>query len=224
MKPTNKKERAKAYNKVIGFFILSLALAILVGFSTINADSIANKKSASDLAKKEAEDKYERDILAPRLLDASTTLDKISTADENKENLDELNQKIGKLLVEARDNLVKDDSWKAQMVQNILKVYSDLHVAYKKQLDLNKQLADCQNNTQGGNMDLQRCLSENKDLKQELNMIRLTGGGAASGGAASSGGSTAQLDKQLAQANEDLRKCKLQNRSLETEINKLKRK
>ncbi len=219
MKAVNNKERAKAYNKVIGLFLLSLALALLVGFSTMNSDAIANRKSAADLAKKEAEEKYERDILAPRLLDASATLDKIPTADENKENLDELNQKVGKLLVEAKDNLVKDESWKSGMHQNILKVYSDLHVAYKQQIELTKQLADCQNNTQGSNVDLQRALTENKELKQELNLLRLTGGGGTSGG-----GSTAQLEKQLNQANEDLRKCRLQNRSLETEINKLKNK
>ncbi len=218
MKPVNKKERAKAFNKVIGLFVLSLVLALLVGFTTMFEGNLSDRQSVSQLKQREAQETWERETLSPNLLEASATLDKVPTAAQNKENLDELNNKIGLLLVEAKKNLVIDDTWKSILYQDILKVYSDLHVAYKKQLQLEEQLVACQNNTQGSNVDLQRYISEVKELKQENLLLKATGGGGGGGG----GGNTAQLQSVLDKAQEDLRKCRLQNKSLETEVNKLR--
>jgi hypothetical protein len=72
------------------------------------------------------------------------------------------------------------------------------------------------NNTQGSDVQLQRCLDEKRSLQNELTMLKLTGGG---GGG---GGNTAELERNLRNANEQLRQCKLENKSLLSEITKLR--
>lgn len=219
MEPLNKKERAKAFNKVIGFFLLSLALAILVGFTTMNVNKLAESKSMNELKKLRDDLKFQQEIFAPNIDQATKIMAKVPVAKESGENSEILHQDIATLLSTTKNSTAVDESWESKMYQNILKVYSDLQLAYKEQTKLKEQLDDCMNNTQGSDVQLQRCLDEKRNLQNELTMLKLAGGGGGGGG-----GNTAEIEKNLRTANEQLRQCKLENKSLLSEISKLRNK
>jgi hypothetical protein len=42
MKPLNSRERAKAFYKVAGLFVICFVLAILLGFATMNANKVTD--------------------------------------------------------------------------------------------------------------------------------------------------------------------------------------
>ncbi len=71
-------------------------------------------------------------------------------------------------------------------------------MAYKEQLKLKEQLDNCLNNTQGSDVQLQRCLDDKRNLQTELNMLKLAGGGGGGGGGNSA---------QLAKARKDFEDC-----------------
>jgi len=221
MNPINKKERAKAFNKVIGLFVLCFALAVLVGFTTMNVNKLSNSKSVSDLAKIKAGLKFEEEVFAPNIDQATKIMAKIPTARESAENPDLLNAQVADLMSTTKSKVIPDDSWQSMMYQNVIKVYSDLQIAYKESAKLQERLDDCMNNTQGSDKELQRVLDEKRDLQQELTMLKLSGAGGGGGGGGGKS-SNPDLEKSLKTANDQLRQCKLENKSLLAEITKLK--
>jgi len=217
MKPLNKKERAKAFNKVILLFVISFALAVLVGFTTMNVNKLADRKSLSEYAKIKAGLKFEEQIFAPNIDQATKIMTKIPTAKESAENPDLLNSQVADLMSSTKSKMTADDSWQSLMYQNIIKVYSDLQISYKENAKLQEKLDDCANSTHGSDKELQRVLDEKRDLQQELTMLKLSGAGSGGGG-----GNTAELQKNYNSVSEQLRQCKLENRGLLAEITKLR--
>ncbi len=217
MKPINKKERAKAFNKVVGLFVVSFALAVLVGFTTMNVNKLTDSKSSSELAKLRAGLQFEEQVFAPNIDQATRIISKIPKAKESAENPDLLNSQVADLMAATKSKVTPDESWQTLMYQNIIKVYSDLQLAYKDNAKLKEALDDCSSSTTGSDKELQRCLNEKRDLQNELNILKLAGGGGGGGG-----GNTADLEKNLKNTQEELRKCKVENKSLFSEIQKLK--
>ncbi|HNU76873.1 MAG TPA: type VI secretion system TssO, partial [Prolixibacteraceae bacterium] len=130
MEPLNKKERANAFKKVIGFFVLSFALAIFVGFTTMNVNKLAESKSMNELKKLKDNLKFQQDIFAPNIDQATKIMAKVPVAKESGENSEILHQDIATLLSTTKNSTSTDESWESKMYQNILKVYSDLQLAY----------------------------------------------------------------------------------------------
>jgi|WetSurMetagenome_2_1015567.scaffolds.fasta_scaffold255728_2 hypothetical protein len=218
MKPINKKERAKAFNKVIGIFVICFILALLVGFTTMNVNKLADSKSVSELSKLKASLKFEEETFAPNIDQATKIMAKIPKAKESAENPDLLNAQVADLMSATKGKVTPEESWQSVMYQNVITIYSDLQLAYKDNAKLQEKLDDCTNSTTGSDKDLQRCLDEKRDLQNQLNMQKLAGNSGGGGG----GGNTAELEKNLKTCNDQVRQLKLENKSLLTELKKLK--
>ena len=49
MKPLNIKDRSKAFLKVVGLFLICFAIAMILGFTTMNAGRLTDSASNKDL-------------------------------------------------------------------------------------------------------------------------------------------------------------------------------
>jgi hypothetical protein len=172
MKPLNQKERMKAYQKVVGLFILSFALAMVLGFTTMNVNKLTETKTKADLEKLQEQQKFQRDVFAPNIEEATKILVKVPVYRQEGENIEVLNSNIASLLSQTKNQVKDDGGWESGMYLNVLKVYSDLQLSYREQLRLEDELGGSRSNTQGSDRDLQRCLDERRNLQSELTVIR----------------------------------------------------
>jgi hypothetical protein len=216
MKPLNQKERTKAYQKVVGLFVLCFALAMVLGFTTMNVNKLTDTKTKTDLQRLQSQLKFQQEVFAPNVEDAGKNLAKVPAYRELGENVEVLNSNIASILSQTINQVPNEDSWESNMYKNILKIYSDLQLSYKDQLRMKDELDILKNSTQGSDKELQRCLEEKRNLQNEINLLKLAGGG---GGG---GGNTAQLEKDLVKAKKDLEDCNRINNALRSEIDKLR--
>jgi chromosome segregation ATPase len=214
MKPLNQKERSKAYQKVVGLFVLCFALAMVLGFTTLNTNKLTDSKTKSDLQRLQDQLKFQQEIFAPNVDQVTKTLAKVPVYREEGENIEVLNSNIASVLSQTIKEVKEDESWESLMYKNVLKVYSDLQLSYKDQLRMKDELDSWKNSTQGSDKDLQRCLDEKRALQSELNMLKLAGGGG--------GGNIAQIEKELQKAKKDLEDCNKVNGILRNDIEKLR--
>lgn len=214
MKPLNQKERSKAYQKVVGLFVLCFALAMVLGFTTLNTNKLTDSKTKSDLQRLQDQLKFQQEVFAPNVDQVTKTLAKVPVYREEGENIEVLNSNIASVLSQTIKEVKDDESWESFMYKNILKVYSDLQLSYKDQLRMKDELDSWKNSTQGSDKDLQRCLDEKRALQTELNMLKIAGGGG--------GGNLAQLEKDLQKARKDLDDCNKINNILRGDIEKLR--
>jgi hypothetical protein len=221
MKPTNKKERANAYKKVAGVFIVTFALAMFLGFTTMNVNKLTDSKTKSDLQAVQDQLKFQKEVFAPNVEQMTKTLAKVPVFREQGENIDVLNSNIATLIGQTLNSVKDDESWESKMYKDVLKVYSSLQLSYKDQLKMKDELDSWKNSTQGSDKDLQRCLDEKRSLQSELNMLKIAGGSpsASSGGG---GGNTALLEGEVRKAKKDLDDCRKVNNALKSEVDKLR--
>jgi len=213
MKPLNKRERNKAFYKVVGFFLLSFLIAILLGFTTMNVGKLSEKKSNTELKRLKSQLKFQEEVFAPNVGETSGMLSKIPTARETGENLEVLNQDIGALLSNTKNQVVEDDSWETKMYRDVLKTLSDLQLAYNDQIKLTERMGESDEASQK----LQACIAERDRLQNQLNILQASGGGGGGGGA-----DCAKLEKDLKVAQQQLESCKLENRALKQEIERVR--
>ena len=218
MKPLNQKERTKAYQKVVGLFVLCFALAMVLGFTTMNVNKLTDTKTKSDLQRLQSQLKFQQEVFAPNVEDAGKNLAKVPVYREQGENVEVLNSNIASVLSQTMNQVPNDESWESNMYKNILKVYSDLQLSLKDQLRMKDELDILKNSSQGSDKELQRCLEEKRDLQNEITMLKLAGGSGGGGG----GGNAAQLEKDLVKAKKDLADCNRINTALRSEIDKLR--
>jgi len=109
MKPLNKKERSKAFIKVVGLFLLSFVIAILLGFSTMNVGKLAEQKTSSELERLKNNLKFQEEVFAPHVGETTEMLSKITTANETGENLEVLNQDIAALVSKTKNEIAEDN-------------------------------------------------------------------------------------------------------------------
>lgn len=206
MKPLNKKERTKAYYKVIGLFLLSFVIAIILGFSTMNLSKISEISAETELEKLQENLHFQQEVFAPNVGKSVDLLKKIPDYEAQGENLEVLNQDIGAIISATKNQVQEDETWESKMYLDVLKTLSDLQLAYNDHFELLEQLED------SGNSDekLQRCLNEKQQLQNQVNILQASGGG----------GNNKQLQKDLKDAEKKLRDCILENRALKQEIQK----
>lgn len=209
MKPLNKKERSKAFLKVIGLFVLSFAIALILGFSTMNVSKISEHNTKSELEELKNNLKFQREVFAPNVGESAELLSKVPTYEQQGENLEVLNQDIGALISATKNKIVEDESWESKMYKDVMKTLSDLQLAYNQQFELKEQLDD----TGDADEKLEKCKNENQQLQNQINVLRASAG-------SSGGGNNAQLEKDLKDAQKKLRECVLENRALKKEIQK----
>jgi len=211
MKALNSKERNKAFIKVVGLFIISFIIAILVGFTTMNTGRLADKQSSSELQKLKDHLKFQEEIFAPNVNEASGLLTKLPKYKEEGENKEVLNQDIAALLSKTKNEIAPEETWETVMYKDVIQALSNLQLAYNDKLNLIEDLGESDEMSQK----LQECMNERNQLQNQLNMLQAGGGGG--GGAA-----TAQLEKDLKDAQQKLRQCSLENRALKQEIEKIR--
>jgi len=211
MKALNSKERNKAFIKVVGLFIISFIIAILVGFTTMNTGRLADKQSGSELQKLKDHLKFQEEIFAPNVNEASGLLTKLPKYKEEGENKEVLNQDIAALLSKTKNGIAPEETWETVMYKDVIQALSNLQLAYNDKLNLIEDLGESDEMSQK----LQECMNERNQLQNQLNMLQAGGGGG--GGAA-----TAQLEKDLKDAQQKLRQCSLENRALKQEIEKIR--
>lgn len=211
MKPLNKKERNKAFFKVVGLFLVSFIIALILGFTTMNFGSLSEQKTKNELEKLKNQLKFQQEIFAPNVGEATNLLSKIPTYREEGENIEVLNQDIGAILSQTKNQVVEDESWETIMYRDVIKALSDLQLAYNEQIKLREQMGDSDEMGQK----LQECITEKNQLQNQVNMLQARGGG---GGDSS----TEELQKELKNTEQKLRQCNLENRALKQEIEKIR--
>ena len=214
MKPLNNKERNRAFLKVVGLFLISFVIAILVGFTTMNTGRLADKQSSSELQKLKNHLKFQEEIFAPNVNEATSLLAKLPKYKEEGENKEVLNQDIAALVSKTKNEIAEEESWETTMYKDVIQTLSDLQLAYNDKLNLMEDLGESDEMSQK----LQECINEKTQLQNQLNMLQAAGGGGGGGG----GGATAQLEKDLKDAQQKLRQCNLENRALKQEIEKIR--
>jgi hypothetical protein len=215
MKPLNSKERNKAFLKVVGLFLISFIIAILVGFTTMNTGRLSDKQSTSELQKLKDNLKFQEEIFAPNVNEATILLAKLPKYKEEGENKEVLNQDIAALVSKTKNEIAEEESWETAMYKNVMQTLSDLQLAYNDKLNLMEDLGESDEMSKK----LQECVNERNQLQNQLNMLQAAGGGGGGGGG---GAATAQLEKDLKDAQQKLRQCNLENRALKQEIEKMR--
>ncbi len=211
MKPLNKKERDKAFLKVVGLFLLSFIIAIIVGFSTMNVSKLSEHNTSSELKQLKNNLKFQEEVFAPNVGEATGLLSKIPTHEEQGENIEVINQDIGALLSKTKNLIIEDESWKSEMYKNVITALSALQLAYNEQIELREDLGDSDEASE----DLQKCKTENTRLQNQINLLQSAGGRASD---------NSKINKDLRDAQSKLRQCNLENRALRKEIEKYRNK
>jgi mevalonate kinase len=216
MKPLNKKERNKAFYKVVGLFLISFIIAILLGFTTMNAGRLSERQSKGELNKLKNHLKFQEEVFAPNVSETNVLLSKIPTSKETGENLEVLNQDIAALLSQTKSQIAEEESWETKMYQDVIQSLSNLQLALNNQIELREEMGDA--NSAG--QKLQECIAERDRLQTQVNLLQAassSGGGGGGGGA-----NVAQLEKNLKEVNKELLKCNLENKALKQEIEKIR--
>ncbi|MFW5822029.1 MAG: type VI secretion system TssO [Tangfeifania sp.] len=211
MKPLNKKERNKAFFKVVGLFLISFIIALILGFTTMNYGTVSEQQTKNELEKLKAHLKFQEEIFAPNVGETTNLLSKIPTYKEDGENIEVLNQDIGAILSQTKNQAVEDESWESVMYKDVINALSDLQLAYNEQMKLREQMGDSDEMGE----QLQQCITEKNQLQNQVNMLQASGGG---GG----GADTEELQKELNDTQQKLRQCNLENRALKQEIEKIR--
>ncbi len=220
MKPINKKERSKAFYQVVGLFLISFAIAMILGFTTMNIPKLSDSKSNKDLEGLQDQLKFQEEVFAPTMDEVTILMAKVPVYKEQGENIDVLHSDIASKLSSTKNQVAEDESWESKLYLNVIKTYSDLQMSYKEQLSLKRQLDDCQNNTEGSDDKVQRLLTEKTNLQNELNLLKAAGSGGGGGG---SDKAIADLEKKLKETEQKLKDCNTETKALLSQIDKLKK-
>jgi len=212
MKPLNSKERAKAFYKVTGLFVLCFVLAILLGFSTINVNKMTDDALRKQLEKVKNDLTFQDKVFQPNIGDATRKLQDLSSYKERGLILDDIATSINVSL----ENIKKE--WKVEetdqqyiMYKNIVDMYFALKSAYLNNFGLKAQLEAKESVVITGSGDLQRVIArrdeldnENKSLKTQKDIL--------SNDAIKLKSQTDKLKSQLALCRDSLKICLVENR------------
>lgn len=222
MKPLNKKERNKAFFKVTGLFLISFVIAVLLGFTTMNVGKLSEIQSESELRKIKNNLKFQEEVFAPNVGEATSMLSKIPTAGDTGENLEVLNQDIAAILSNTKNKVEEDETWESKMYKDVIQALSNLQLAYNNQVRLRERLGSSDEVEQK----LQATITERDRLQTQLSMLQASagggGGGGAGGGGAGESAKLAKLEKDLKDTQKQLNSCNLENKALLQEIERIR--
>ena len=211
MKPLNKKERNRAFLKVVGLFLISFIIAIIVGFSTMNVAKLSEHNSNNELETLKSNLKFQENVFAPNVKKTTDLLYKIPTYEEQGENIQVINQDIGALLSSTKNQISDGDSWKSNMYKDVIKALSELQLAYNKQLELREDLGESSDMDE----ELQKCKNEKLQLQNQVNLLQSS---------ISRGGGSNKAETELKSIQKKLKQCNLENKALRKEIEKYRNK
>lgn len=189
--------------------MLCFIIALVLGFMTMNISGLAEQQSKAELEKLQSHLKYQEEVFAPNVGEATAMISQIPDYQQENINLEVLNQDIGAVISQTKNQVVKDESWESKMYQEVIQALSDLQLAYNEKVKLTEKVGDSNETSQK----LQECIAERDRLQNQVNMLQASGGG---------GANCEQFEKDLAEALEKLRQCNTENRALRQEIQKIR--
>lgn len=213
MKPQNSKERNKAFIKVVGLFVISFVIAVFLGFTTMNIPRLSDSNTQDELDKLREHLKFQEEIFAPNVGEVKDMISKIPNYKDEGQNIEVLNQDIGSLLSQTKNQVTDDESWETNMYKDVVEVLSNLQVAYNDKIKMMDELGDSDETSQ----ELQDCINERNSLQTQVNLLQSRGGG---GGGSDS--NSQKLQENLKDLQQKLDQCNLENRALKQEIEKIR--
>jgi hypothetical protein len=222
MKPLNSNERAKAFYKVAGLFVICFILAMALGFSTMNVNKVMDYTSRKQLEGLKNNLIFQEKIFQPNIDDATKKLKdlpnyKAKVLDLNATKSD-IETSLKKIMSEWKGD-EKDQQF--IMYKNIVDVYFALESAYEAKLKLEEQLDAKENVVQVGSGDLQRT----KDMRDELqkaNVSLKSEKDILSNTVTNLQGQNIKLQNQLIRSRDSLKYYIDVNKGLKQQISKLK--
>jgi hypothetical protein len=168
MKPLNSRERARAFYKVIGWFVFCFALAILLGYCTMNVNNYTDYESRKQLDALKNDLIFLEKVFQPNIADATRKLEDLPKYKEKNLILDDIATSINVSL----ENIKKE--WKVDekdpiyiMYKNIVDVYFALKSTDVNKFKLEEQLEAKESVVKSGSGDLQRVISRRDELEKE---------------------------------------------------------
>jgi hypothetical protein len=176
MKPINSKERSKALLKVTGLFLICFILALLLGFSTMNANKVTDYTCKKQVEELKNGLKFLNTVFIPNIDEATKNLQDLPNYKERQKTPADIETNIKVAL----ENIKKD--WKVDetdqqyiMYKNIVDIYFGLESAYLDKFKLEEQLEQKERVSQTADGELNRELkvrdgfaTENESMKLEL--------------------------------------------------------
>ncbi len=217
MKPINKKERSKAFYRIVGLFIISFAIAMVLGFTTMNISRLSDSKSNKDFNNLKTHLKFQEEVFAPSIDEITVLIGQVQEYKDGEGNTDIINADIASKLSSTKNQVIEDESWESKLYINVIKVYSNLYGALKEQASIQEQLANCLNSSSGSGDQVTRLTADNTRLQGEIEKLKAGGGG---------GGSSqevTEMEKKLKNAEQLLRDCQTETKALLSQIDKLKK-
>lgn len=223
MKPLNSKARARVFYKVTGLFLVCLFLAMLLGFSTMNANRVADYACRKQLEELKNDLQFQESIFQPNIEDATRKLKDLSnykekTLDPNATKSD-IETSLKKIMSEWK---VDEEDQQYLMYKNIVDMYFALESAYDTKFKLEEQLARKEGDVKTVDSDLQRVIDRRDELERENKLLK-----------SDKGDILANIDKIQSQSNRlqsQLSRCRDSlrfyldiNKGLRDEISKLKK-
>ncbi len=212
MKPLNKRERNKAFFKVVGLFLISFVIAIFLGFTTMNIPKLSDSNTKGELEKIKQHLKFQEEVFAPNVGEVKVMLSRIPNYKEEGQNIEVLNQDIGSLLSQTKNQVTDDETWETQMYNNVVEVLSELQIAYNEKIKMMDELGDSDEISK----ELQDCINERNRLQSQVNLLQ------SRGGENSSDSNSQELQENLNDLQQKLNQCNLENRALKQEIEKIR--
>jgi hypothetical protein len=212
MKPLNSTERTKAFYKVIGLFVLCFALAILLGFSTMNVNKMMDYASRKQLEGLRNDLLFQEKVFQPNIENATKKLQDLPHYKERSLILEDLVTSINVTLEKIKSEWTVDETNPQYiMYKNIVETYFALQKAYIDKFKLEEQLEAKENVVVNGSGDLQREINkrddlenENKSLKSNLSTLNTN--------VADLQSQAERLQKQLTKCRDSLKICLVENR------------
>jgi chromosome segregation ATPase len=173
MKPLNSKERIKAFYKVTGLFLLCFVLAMLLGFSTMNANKVTDYALTKQLEKYEKDSDFQRNTFQPNIADATKYLQDMQNYKERNLNRADIATSIDVALKKIKSEWKVDETDQQYiMYKNITDIYFALESAYNDKFKLEEQLGQKENDVRSGSGDLQRVMERRDELVGENNRLK----------------------------------------------------
>jgi hypothetical protein len=174
MKPINSKERSKTLLKVTGLFLLCFILAMLLGFSTMNANKVTDYTCRKQLEELNNDLKFLNTVFEPNIDEATRNLQDLPNYKERQKTPADIETSIKIALGNIKKDWIEDDQ-QYNMYKNIVDTYFALESAYLDKFKLEEQLEQKERVTQTADGDLNRELKirdgfakDNESLKLEI--------------------------------------------------------
>jgi hypothetical protein len=176
MKPINSKERSKALLKVAGLFLLCFILAMLLGFSTMNANKVTDYTCKRQLEELNNDLKFLNTVFIPNIEEATKNLQDLPNYKERQKTTADIETNIKVALANIKKDWKVDETDQQYiMYNNIVDTYFALESAYMDKFKLQEQLEQKVRVSQESDGELNRELkirdgfaNENSTLKLEL--------------------------------------------------------